>query len=186
MTTVKELFENNDLMNNIVEDMEDFVPAAEIFYVVWALGYNRSGEITDTEVLLGEFEDSDEAIRYVEELTINDITSQLKTTAGIAYFSVEVETVIADPDDEDGGTMNIGTIYRKELEVDVVDVVLTSDHYTLLEDGNLQIPCAHLMEYYNKNDCIKVMFADEDNKPVLTYKIISKTTANDFICEFID
>lgn len=186
MTTVKELFENNDLMNNIVEDMEDFVPAAEIFYVVWALGYNRSGEITNTEVLLGEFEDSNEAIKYVEELTINDIPSQFRTTTGIAYFSVEVETVIADPDDEDGGTMNIGTIYRKELEVDVVDVVLTSDHYTLLEDGNLQIPCTHLMEYYNKNDCIKVMFADEDNKPVLTYKIISKTIANDFICEFID
>ena len=139
MTTVKELFENNDLMNNIVEDMEDFVPAAEIFYVVWALGYDRSDEITNTEVILGEFEDSDEAIKYVEELTINDITSQLKTTAGIAYFSVEVETVIADPDDEDGGTMNIGTIYRKKLEVDVVDVVLTSDHYTLLEDGFLAL-----------------------------------------------
>ena len=186
MTTVKELFENNDLMNNIVEDMEDFVPAAEIFYVVWALGYDRADEITNTEVLLGEFEDSDEAIKYVEELTINDITSQLKTTTGIAYFSVEVETVIADPDDEDGGTMNIGTIYRKELKVDVVDVELTSNHYALLEDGSIQIPCGLLMDYYEVDDYLKVMFVDEDNKPVLTYKITSKTTANDFICEFID
>jgi hypothetical protein len=31
------------------------------------------------------------------------------------YFSIEVETVIGDPDDEDGGTINIGTIYKRDL-----------------------------------------------------------------------
>ena len=82
--------------------------------------------------------------------------------------------------------MNIGTIYRKELEVDIVDVELTSDHYTLLEDGSIQIPCGLLMDYYEVDDYLKVMFVDEDSKPVLTYKITSKTTTNDFICEFID
>ena len=34
------------------------------------------------------------------------------------YFSIEVETVVGDPDDEDGGTMNIGTVYQRDLWID--------------------------------------------------------------------
>ena len=185
MMTTKDIIENQNLVNNVVEDLDEFEPLAEVFYCVWALGYNRNDEITNTEVLIGEFDDPDDAIECAENLTIKDITEQLKSTTGIAYFSVEVETVIGDPDDEDGGTMNIGTIYRKELEVDLVDVELTSNHYTLLEDGSIQIPCGLLMDYYEVGDYLKVMFVDEDTKPVLMYKITSKTTINDFICEFI-
>ena len=42
-----------------------------------------------------------------------------------------------------------------------------------------------LLNNYNKNDLIKVMFDGENDKFVFTYKIISKTTDNNYICEFI-
>ena len=63
-------------------------------------------------------------------------------------------------------------------------VLLSSEDYTLNEDGSIDVSC-ELLKNYNKNDRIQVMFVDEDNQPVLTYKIISKTTANKYVCEFI-
>ena len=120
VNTVKELMEDKDLMKGIVEDLEDFDEDSPVTYAVWAIGYTADSEITDADMFIGEFTDPDEAVACAEKVTIEQINELCfgKPDPNTAYFSIEVETVIADPDDEDGGTMNIGTIYSRDLEID--------------------------------------------------------------------
>lgn len=198
MTNVKDLMNNEELMQYIIEDLEDFPEGSPVTYEVWALGYNHLDELTDSELLLATFEDPDKAVEYAKQLTLADIVykaseedTDIEQADNIDYISVEVETVLSDPNDEFvGGTINIGSIYKKEIslyedepeEEDEI-VSLHADDYTLLDDGTLEVRRA-LLKNFNKNDQVKVMFVDEDNKPILTYKIISKI-GNLFICEFI-
>ena len=120
MSTVKDLLENEELLENIVEDLEELSEDTEVFYSVWALGYDKNKEVTDDEVLVGEFTDPDAAVEYAEQVTLEQVNElgfgdpDPKTV----YFSIEVETVVGDPDDEDGGTMNIGTVYQRDLWID--------------------------------------------------------------------
>lgn len=117
MITVKDLIENSELMNNIIEDLEDIPEDTEVFYSVWALGYNKFNDLTGDEVLIGEFIDPDKATEYAETVTYETIKELgfRKSNSETVYFSIEVETVISDPEDEDGGTMNIGTVYKRDL-----------------------------------------------------------------------
>lgn len=198
MTNVKDLMNNEELMQYIMEDLEDFPAGFPITYEVWALGYDHFEAITDSELLLAEFSDPDKAVEYAKQITLADIVHKaseedtgMEYNININHISVEVETVLSDPNDEFvGGTINIGSIYKKEIslyedepeEEDEI-VSLHADDYTLLDDGTLEVRRA-LLKNFNKNDQVKVMFVDEDNKPILTYKIISKI-GNLFICEFI-
>jgi hypothetical protein len=118
--TVKEMLTNPEVVENIVEDITDIPEDAEVVYSVWALGYDCCDRTTDKETLLGEFTNPDEAIAYVEsaDLELIQHIDNGVLTDDTAYLSIEVETVITDPDDEDGGTMNIGTIYQRELWLD--------------------------------------------------------------------
>ena len=198
MTNVKDLMNNEELMQYILEDLEDFPEGSPVTYEVWALGYDRFEATTDAELLLATFEDPDKAVEYAKQITLADIVhkaseedTDMEHTINVDHISVEVETVLSDPNDEFvGGAINVGTIYRKEISIyedesaeeDEI-VSLSEDDYTLLDDGTLEVRCS-LFKNYNKNDQVKVMFIDEDNKPILTYKIISKI-GNLFICEFI-
>jgi hypothetical protein len=199
MTNVKDLMNNEELMKHIVEDLEDFPEDSPVTYEVWALGYNHLDELTDSELLLATFEDPDKAVEYAKQLTLADIVykaseedTDIEQADDIDYISVEVETVLSDPDDEFvGGTINIGTVYKKEISIyedeseDEEEIVsLHANDYNLLDDGNIEVSRVFLINF-NKNDRLQIMFADEDNTPILTYKIISETTANTFICEFI-
>lgn len=198
MTNVKDLMNNEELMQYIIEDLEDFPEGSPVTYEVWALGYNHLDELTDSELLLATFEDPDKAVEYAKQITLADIIykaseedTDIEQADDIDYISVEVETVLSDPNDEFvGGTINVGSIYKKEISIyedesDEEDeiVSLHADDYTLLDDGTLEVRRS-LLKNFNKNDQVKVMFIDEDNKPILTYKIISKI-GNLFICEFI-
>lgn len=200
MSTIKDLYNNEELLNNIVEDIDDIPEDAEVLYAVWALGYNKDDDITDTEVLVGEFTNPDEAVACAENLTIKaiDELGYEKPDPDTAYFSVEVETVVGDPDDEDGGTMNIGTIYKRDLWIDgeygsedcleemldeLVEVdpiiAITAEDYELLEDGALKVRC-DLLKGFNKNDYLRLQFVGEpESVPVLTYKIMSKVIYED-------
>jgi hypothetical protein len=192
---VKELFENEELMDSIVEDIEDIPEDSEVTYEVWALGYNDEDEPTDTEVLVGEFANPDEAVACAEKVTVTalDEIGYEKLDKSTMYFSIEVETVVADPDDE--GTINIGTIYSRDLWIDDEYgpdyeeniVALADEDYELLDDGTLKIPCK-LLRDFNKNDLIGIDFVKEVNKAILFYKIISKVTyadGNYYHCELI-
>ena len=120
MSTVKDLFENEELMNNIVEDIEDFPEDTSVDYLVFALGRDSKNEYTDDTVLLGEFTDPDAAIEFAENANLK-LVNELgfgTVNPNTIYFSIEVETVVADPDSDDGSTMNIGTIYNRDLWID--------------------------------------------------------------------
>lgn len=118
--TIKDLYENEELLETIVEDIEDIPEDTEVFYAVWALGHSTEDGCTDDEILVGEFTDPNEAVACAEKTTIEQINELGfgEPDPDTAYFSIEVETVIADSDDEDGGTMNIGTIYSRDLWID--------------------------------------------------------------------
>lgn len=197
MSMVKDLKNNEELVKNIVEDLEDFDEYDNITYEVWAMGYDQEGAVSGAEMLINSFADPDVAVRFAANTTLAEIVHQAAEEDGnkefdvqLSHISVEVETVV---DDENEGTMNIGTIYRKdiyldeELEADEVEyevVSLTEKNYKLCEDGSIEVPCV-LLSQFNKNDQVQFVFDDEDNKPVLTYKIISKTSDDKYICEFI-
>ena len=200
--TLKEVMENKDLAKFIAEDLDEIPEDAEVTYELWAIGYNADGAVTDTEMFIAEFKDPDAAIEFAKKLTMADIVHQAaeehdgSTPAdNVTYISLEVETVV---DEDEDGTMNIGTIYKRELWIDgeygdeedapedeYSEVVpVTAKDYRLLEDGSLEIDC-DILKNFNKNDMVQIWFTDEDHKSILTYKIISKTTGNKFICEFI-
>lgn len=179
MKTVKDLIENEELLKYVTEDLEDFSIDADVVYEVWAIGYDADDEITFEEFLLGEFNNPDEAVQEAEKANISDA---VKRYPNVAYFSIEVETVVIDDEE----VMNVGTVYHRRVDNPYYRtniVSLKETDFKLLEDGSIEVPCDLLYEA-NKNDLIKVMFVEEENRPILTYKIISKTTANKFICEF--
>lgn len=192
INTIKDLMENEELSRFVTEDLEDFEEDLVVTYEVWAIGYDEDGAITDTDLYLGEFLDPDRAIDVAKNLTFSDIIQRAAEEDNVVpdepvtYISIEVETVVAD---DEGNSMNVGTIYKKELCIDGEpeddeDIIHIKDNeYSLDEDGNLIISCDQF-NHLNKNDRIKVMYDDEDNTPVLTYTIKSKTTDNKFICEF--
>lgn len=201
INTVKALMEDKDLVKYVTEDLDDFADDTAVTYEVWAIGYDEHGAITGMDMYITESEDPDVAIEKAKALTLADIIHQAseeddgtEPADNVAYISVEVETVI---DNEEDGTMNVGTIYKRTMllaeecgeegppEDEYSEVVpVTSKEYKLLEDGSLEIDC-EILKNFNKNDTVQIWFTDEDNKAILTYKIISKTTANKYICEFV-
>ena len=192
INTVQDLMNDEELFSYVTEDLEDFDDTAVVTYAVWAIGYDADSCITDTEMYLGEFADPDLAVEKAKALTLADIIHLAseeddgsEPNEDVAYVTIEVETVV---DDEEEGSMNVGTIFKKDLwlyeEPDDEELIHVKDNeYVLDEDGNLIISCDQF-NHLNKNDRIKVMYDDEDNTPVLTYTVKSKTTGNKFICEF--
>ena len=188
--TIKEFMEDTELQSLINEEVQDAT------YAVWAIGYDADNKVTDAEVLLGEFQSPDQAIMKATAVTLADVVHQAaedwdgSESADVAYISVEVETVVDDGED---GTMNVGTIFKKTISL-IEDepaedeysgvIPVTEKDYKLLEDGSIEIDC-EILKNFNKNDQVQIWFTDEDNVPILTYKIISKTTAGKYICEFV-
>jgi hypothetical protein len=149
----------NAIVDKLVEDIEipEDVPVS---YEVWAIGYDEEDQVTDAELLLATFEDPDQAVHYAKELTLADVVNfaaddECDVTTEVYSIHIEVETVV--PDDE--GAINIGTIYKKTLEIfeELPEfVTLSADEYEVIEEsGYLQIPRSILKDY-NKNDKITV------------------------------
>lgn len=194
MNTIKELKNSDELIRHIVEDLDDFEEDAVVTYEVWAIGYDAEDNVTDTELFFASFDDPDRAIEYAKKIILPDIicttpADDAEPDYEIAYISVEVETVIEDGEE----SFNVGTIFKTSIWISEEDgpleecfelIHLKRDSYSLFEDGCIGISCDILKEY-NKNDTIQVMFDDEDDKPVLTYKIISKLTCGKYVCEFV-
>ena len=203
--TIKDVVNNDELLNSITEDIEDFDENTEVTYEVWAIGYDADKNITDTEMLIGEFDNPDAAVEKAKNLSLADIVQQAseeydgtEPTADVAYISVEVETVVADEADDD--LMNIGTIYQRELWIDgeygseenVEDlgfedcedddypedqiVVLNDGEYEVLEDNTLKVKCSALGGF-NKNDIVMVYFPKEEFP--MEYKIMSRVMYED-------
>ena len=182
----------NDIVNKLVEDIEvaEDIPAA---YEVWAIGYDEVNEFTGASLLLGTFDDPDLAVSFAKHTTLADVVNLAAAedyediTAETYSISIEVETVVVS-DDEDELNMNVGTVYKKRIEIyeDLPEfVTLANNEYEVIEEtGYIQIPVALLREY-KKNDVITILFTDEEEPWPIEYKIISKTTDH-YICEFAD
>lgn len=181
---------NSELVESIVEDLDDLPEDSAVTYEVWALGYDAGEDsaATEDEVLIGEFTDPEEAIKCAEAATL-ELIEELgygDRDPETAYFSIEVETVVPDPEEE--GTMNLGTVYSRELWLDgeygseedlEPPVELTNSDYLVLRDDNtLEVSCK-LLKDFNKNDYVKIKFVDEPDAFILTYKIFSKVTGKD-------
>jgi hypothetical protein len=181
-----------EIVNKLVEDME--TPAdVPVAYEVWAIGYGQEDEPTGASMVLSTFNDPDQAVEYAKALMLADVINLAADddyddlSADTHSISIEVETVVPS-DDEEELNMNVGTIYKKRLDVftELPEFVCLSDNeYELIEEtGNIQIPCSILKEY-NKNDHITVLFTAEEQPWPIEYKIISKTTDGYYICEFV-
>ena len=181
---VKELLTNEELMNNIVEDIDEIPEDTKVDYEVWLFRYNKDGTVS--EFLKGIFDNPDEAVKHAKAFELIEPEGLTDEERIFNRMTIEVETVIEDPDDEDGGTMNIGTIYSRELwtdgeygdeedlpEIEEPFVGILSSDCTILDDGTLKIR-RDLLKDYNKNDLVNLYFIDEPDTSILTYKIISK------------
>lgn len=178
--------EINDIVNKLVEDIE--VPEdVPVTYEVWAIGYNEEDQVTDAELLLATFGDPDQAVHYAKELTLADVVNfaaddECDVTTEVHTIHIEVETVV--PDDE--GTINIGTIYKKTLEIyeELPDcVVLSADDFVLLDNGDIMVPKSILIKY-NENDCFTAIFEDGGVSQPMIYKIKS-AIGEVYVCEFV-
>ena len=181
----------NDVVNKLVEDIEvpEDVPVA---YEVWAIGFDAEDELTGASMVLGTFDDPDFAVDYVKAITFADVVNlaaddeYVDITVETHSISIEVETVVPS-DDEEELNMNVGTIYKKRLEIfeELPEyVALSADDYQLMENGDIQVPCK-LLNDYNKNDCFTAIFEDGSVSYPMIYRIISKTTSGYYICEFV-
>jgi hypothetical protein len=178
---VKELFENKELMNSIVEDIEDIPEDSEVSYCVWGICYDEDDDCIDS-YFIREFVDPDEAVEYAKGLTPEVFNAEYeKPDSNTVRLALEVETVVADPEDDDC-TMNVGTVYQRDLWIDGEygsendfdpTVEITEADYTLLDDGTLKVSCK-LLKDFNKNDYVRFYFVDEPDYTPLYYKIMAK------------
>lgn len=175
----------NEILNSLIDEIEDTIEDTAVIYEVWAIGYAKDNTVTDSEMFLKDFSDPDEAVKYASQLTLADIVhiasenDNGKEPDNVAYISIEVETVV-EADDE--GTMNVGTIFKKELWFKE-DLRLTEEDYSLLDDGTIKISC-DLMNNLNEGDIVKILFVGNCTEVLLTYKIISKVDGY-YFCEFV-
>lgn len=171
-----EMLLNEETVNEVLDSINEIPEDAEVHYEVWALGYDEYDYVSAAELLLGTFEDPDAAVQYAATITGLEIRQLDKEELFIKHadmISVEVETVV---DMEDEGTMNVGTIFKKSLAVYVEDIRVSSNDYTILEDGTLKISKKRLKRF-NKNDTVRIYFKDEMS--ILTYKIVSTVIYED-------
>ena len=109
----------NDIVDQLVADI-DIPEDVPVMYEVWAVGYDEEDQITDAELLIGTFEDPDEAVSFARDTSVADILGLAEDDdyygfdEGVQVIQVEVETVVAS---DEANMMNISTIYKKTLEL---------------------------------------------------------------------
>lgn len=112
MMEIKDIDIDEELTEEDLDDLDDSI-SSKTSYEVWALGINKFDSVTDFEVLLGEFDDPEEARTFAWTVNLDLVRS--KTTkafpSDLKQLNIEVETVV----EADGYTENIGTILRTEI-----------------------------------------------------------------------
>lgn len=106
--------EDFELSEDDLDELDDTINSTTT-YEVWAVGIDQFDNVTNFEVLLGSFEDPEDAKTFawtVDKNLIKTKTSK-EFPINLKQINIEVETVV------DGGdyTENIGTIFRIELVI---------------------------------------------------------------------
>ena len=103
-----------DDMEDLEEDMEDTDPI-DVRYEVWALGYDAMAFCTDVELLLGTYDNKEEAIKKAESFnSLDDLKKATSDDLGLAdgdYVEILVETIKND----DPTNTNIDTAFLKAI-----------------------------------------------------------------------
>lgn len=106
--------EDFELSEDDLDELDDTINSTTS-YEVWALGIDKFDNVTDYEVLLGSFEDPEEAKTFV--WTVDKDLIKTKTSkefpANLKQINIEVETVVDNGD----YTENVGTIFRTDLVI---------------------------------------------------------------------
>ena len=101
-------------MEDLEEDMEDTDPR-DVRYEVWALGYDAEDFCTDVELLLGTYDNKEEAIEKAKSFnSLDDVKKATSDDLGLAegdYVNILVETIKND----DPTNANIDTAFLKVL-----------------------------------------------------------------------
>ena len=101
-------------MEDLEEDMEDTDPI-DVRYEVWALGYDANDFCTDLELLLGTYDDREEAIEKVKSFNslddVKKVTSDDLELVEGDYVNIVVETIKND----DPTNSNIDTVFIRVL-----------------------------------------------------------------------
>lgn len=103
-----------DDMEDLEEDMED-TDSRDVRYEVWALGYDANDFCTDLELLLGTYDDREEAIEKVKSFnSLDDVkkatSDDLELDEG-DYVNIVVETI----KNNDPTNSNIDTVFIRVL-----------------------------------------------------------------------
>ena len=103
-----------DDMEDLEEDMED-TDQTDVRYEVWALGYDANDFCTDLELLLGTYDDREEAIEKVKSFnSLDDVkkatSDDLELDEG-DYVNIVVETI----KNNDPTNSNIDTVFIRVL-----------------------------------------------------------------------
>ena len=101
-------------MEDLEEDMEDTDPI-DVRYEVWSLGYDANDFCTDLELLLGTYDDREEAIEKVKSFnSLDDVkkatSDDLELDEG-DYVNIVVETI----KNNDPTNSNIDTVFIRVL-----------------------------------------------------------------------
>ena len=103
-----------DDMEDLEEDMED-TDQRDVRYEVWALGYDANDFCTDVELLLGTYDDKEEAIEKAKSFghldDIKKVTPDDLELVDGDYVNIVVETIKND----DPTNSNIDTIFIRVL-----------------------------------------------------------------------
>ena len=109
---VEDDMEEEDLEDDIEE--EDIDPI-DVRYEVWALGYDELDFCTDVELLLGTYDDREEAIEKVKSFnSLDDIKKATSDDLGLAegdYVNIVVETI----KNNDPTNSNIDTVFIRAI-----------------------------------------------------------------------
>ena len=103
-----------DDMEDLEEDMEDTDPI-DVRYEVWALGYDAEDFCTDVELLLGTYDNKEEAIEKAKSFnSLDDVkkatSDDLELDEG-DYVNIVVETI----KNNDPTNSNIDTVFIRVL-----------------------------------------------------------------------
>ena len=114
-------FDAADINKAIEEDMEDLeedmgdTDPTDVRYEVWALGYDAEDFCTDVELLLGTYDNKEEAIEKAKSFnSLDDVKKATSDDLGLAegdYVNILVETIKND----DPTNANIDTAFLKVL-----------------------------------------------------------------------
>ena len=105
-----------DDMKDLEEDMEEEdIDPVDVRYEVWALGYDANDFCTDVELLLGTYDDKEEAIEKVKSFSsLHDVKKATSDDLGLVdgdYVNIVVETIKND----DPTNTNIDTVFIRVL-----------------------------------------------------------------------